>query len=273
MIARHARAESAQSASRIGVRAGFTLIEMLVVISIIALLIAFLLPVLQASRESARLAACASNLHQQHLGTLAYANDHQGRLPHLWIFPGGTEIDQIQFTHWTRWAYVPEPDSGDGPWQNLGRLVPGGHMSEPRAYFCPSQPFEPFTFDHYNDPWPTPNTLSIAAGSVPGIRLSYNFNPRMSDGVVGASPAQQTRRYQRAAEIDSGDVFIMDLVESPQTIAHRVGGGGFNVCRGDGSVAFASDPTVIQEVEANPLIAQQDYTAWDQRVLDVLRAP
>ena len=46
------------------IRTAFTLIELLVVISIIALLIAILLPALAASRESARSVACLSTVRQ-----------------------------------------------------------------------------------------------------------------------------------------------------------------------------------------------------------------
>lgn len=59
----------------------FTLIEILVVIAIIMLLAALLAPALSRARETARLAACASNLHQLGLAAAQFASDHQGYYP------------------------------------------------------------------------------------------------------------------------------------------------------------------------------------------------
>src|SRR6266568_4695975 len=57
---------------------GFTLVELLVVIGIIAVLISMLLPALQKARSAAQDVQCASNQRQLTLGWLQYCNDNKG---------------------------------------------------------------------------------------------------------------------------------------------------------------------------------------------------
>ncbi len=63
-------------------RAGFTLIELLVVIAIIAILAGLLLPALNRAKYTGMKAKCISNLRQQHLTQIIYADDFNGKFPH-----------------------------------------------------------------------------------------------------------------------------------------------------------------------------------------------
>src|SRR4030095_4594849 len=61
--------------------AGFTLLELLLVITIIAILFALIFPVIQKARQRSRQAACMSNLKEISIGFVVFKQDHDERLP------------------------------------------------------------------------------------------------------------------------------------------------------------------------------------------------
>lgn len=63
-------------------RHAFSLIELLVVVSIIAALASLLLPAISLVREQARRSVCASNLRQLAMATIAYTDDNDGKVMH-----------------------------------------------------------------------------------------------------------------------------------------------------------------------------------------------
>ena len=92
---------------------GFTLVELLVVIGIIALLIGILLPTLSRARQAANSVSCLSNQRQIGSAMLMYTHAHNGRLP-LAYWNGTTSPGNEGATDWG-WLILPDfsNDGGD----------------------------------------------------------------------------------------------------------------------------------------------------------------
>jgi len=86
---------------------GFTLVELLVVIAIIGILIALLLPAVQAAREAARRTQCSDNLKNQGLAALTYASSKKSFPPGKVVTSnttGGAGTSCTKVSEWSNWA-------------------------------------------------------------------------------------------------------------------------------------------------------------------------
>ncbi|MCC5830457.1 MAG: prepilin-type N-terminal cleavage/methylation domain-containing protein [Phycisphaeraceae bacterium] len=229
---------------------GFTLIELLVAISIIALLIGLLLPALAGIRVAAQRVKCLSNVHQQGIAVLAFAQDHKGRLPHIRHTPD----DSLNNPHEAYWWH----HHRDGP-RNLGHMWESGHLTEPRVLYCPSFNTVGFTLKDY-EPWPK---LARPPGfGDTGIRLSYYFNPRQERRGV-------PRTYQTMRDLEPGRILITDVIHSPEATSH-IEAPGWSVLSGDGSARFVISQEALDTImHAGGQVASGNWFHFNQ-VLDTL---
>lgn len=125
-------------------RGGFTLVELLVVIGIIALLISILLPALNKAREAANAVSCLSNARQFGTALQMYATANKGSLPILWRNPPTSAGNSDLSPDGSSWCVQLSKYLGVN-WSNQvtlnANLEYGGPGPSPAAiWICPSDP-------------------------------------------------------------------------------------------------------------------------------------
>jgi prepilin-type N-terminal cleavage/methylation domain-containing protein len=155
----------------------FTLVELLVVISIIALLMSILMPSLGKAREQGRRAKCLANLHAMGTAIQIYAMDHKDLL-----VPGD------YWCGWDAWGQVYEDPLSASTTKknrqvNLGHLVTAGVLELPQSddhvFFCPSMTLSAYRgsegsrgFDYQT----FANAWGKCSGKVARAPICYQFN-------------------------------------------------------------------------------------------------
>ena len=224
---------------------GFTLIELLVVISIIALLIAVLLPVLQTARLAAIRAACLSNMRQITVELSVYATTNDDYVPlgydwsnkrnshNAWLV-ASSNVDRSRLTPANSWGYL----------SGIGRLFADGLMQGPEIWYCPAETSDRYTFNTRNaggnnNAWPPgrwgePGSAPTGtAWSNQGTRVGYATRPVMNN----PPPYQTNYKMPRLADFASKTVFTENLNINLLRNRHL---DGMNTSRGDGSAKWVT---------------------------------
>ncbi len=195
----------------------FTLIELLIVISIIALLTAILMPALGAARSQSRALACKSNLRQLVIANIGYATENDG-----FYVPAASDMWDNAGLH--RWHG--QRDALDEPFDPLrGPLI--GYLADGRVKECPlkvefvkgqdwNTNFEQGGGGYgYNMTYIGSRTSQSAAGSVQAWKDSYAMTARMTEI---AAPAL-TLMFADTAMANSGKSLIeYSFAEPPFTV-------------------------------------------------------
>lgn len=222
---------------------GFSLIDVLVTISVIAVLISIMLPSLAGVRETTRQVICRNNIRQLGIGMFLYADDNRDLLP-LSFYTPSIQTDDFHMSN------VVRRQGNPASWEGLGLLFSKDYLPAPGVFYCPSH-----SGDHplarYERSWPDNpgyNTEIVSNFQYRGYSLGTRF---LSD--------VQTRRPTPA--------MISDALRTRSDYSHQIGA---NIVRADLSVVWFKDPggqlvgdsLPLRENEAGA--AEKVTSAWDQ---------
>jgi type II secretory pathway pseudopilin PulG len=238
-------------------RGGFSLLDVLVSIGVIAVLISVMLPSLSMARETTRRLLCASNVRQIGLGLHMYADANRGRVPKTVVrhLLGGANAFGDQFEEGvvlrlpdTRRATAP------GAWDGLGLLFEQDYLPTGPVFYCPSHP-DIHRYERY---------AGAFAGAVDPsgeiIEIVGNYQYR------GIGPRGERDLFQMPA----GLALVSDSLGQPGWVNHDAGvnvlAAGLSITWFGAEQGVTGDSLLLGALGSDPTSIDDAWKAFDQGV-------
>lgn len=221
------------TSARLRDRRGFSLLDLLVSISVMVILMAILMPAMRNAHEAARRVRCLSNVHQIGISISVYADDHRDYLPPARFDEEPPAVDLGRGA--TAQAATPNhqeaeneggtdtmflryrstsPFSSEPLWDGLGILIGDNYLSHPAVFYCPSHHGD-HPYSDYASEW------SVGGGTIAG-----NYQYRVPEG------------ESRLGDLDRRTVIVADGMRTRLDYNHVDGN---NYLRADLSAGWFED--------------------------------
>ena len=206
---------------------GFTIVELLVVIAIIGVLVALLLPAVQAAREAARRMQCSNHLKQIGLAMHSFHDARRAFPANRMACHHGTWASEI-------WPYLEETNL-TGQWDKVKSFhmqPPASRQANVAAYFCPSRR--------------SPPQLSVIGQDNRGYATGLNGG--LADFAANVGDGSQSNDYYHDG---ANGVFVCTSATPPQL-------GAFHGCTPDPNDGDATTDAVDLKFTGEPLYVSID---------------
>ena len=217
-------------------RRGFSLVELLVVISILFVLIGMLLPALNLGKESAKKVVCAAYLGQFGKAHIAYASEHKDQ----WIETAvRDDNDYSAYSVWGNdWAVI----RSQGKYRGHGALYKLEHLDDSQVFYCPSWRYGGAMLGVVSasvneNGWPSDDDPD--ASGTTRIWTGYHYRGTLSPPL-----------FRSARVNDPAHTAVMaDAFSDPDRSTNYHHGNGYVTLFVDGHATFLPDSTKVVELK------------------------
>lgn len=193
-------------------RSAFSIVDVLVSLSVIAILIGILLPTMWGVQRTAHKIMCRSNVKQHGVGLHLYAENNREALPRS-IFIGSMDDPDMRQTHKTTTLRIgQQPEKYAGEWDGLGLLYQHEYLKTPQIFYCPAERGET-RYIEYADRWAEDGTEIVGnyqyRGEGPdGIKFLYDIRPQSASMVTNALSSKKEYSHGDGSNVLRADLSV-----------------------------------------------------------------